>query len=656
MLAGLILALWLVWVQLDGGYFPSVWYPSAIALLGILCVCLVGGLGPLPSSRWASRALIGLALLVAWHFLSMLWAQWKGSALEASDELLLLLLTGWIIAVLPWGASSAALLMGAWSLGVALLCVVALGRALGAANVGPYLIENRFASPLGYPNSEATIAVMAFWPSVSLATARKTPLGLQALLLGVAVFLLEFALLPQSRGAIIVFPLALFALLAFSGDRLRLLLRLAVIAPAVIFMVAPVTDVFSAAVAGRGVGPRLEVVARGMLISTIAVGAVGLLIGLLERRVQLSPRTVRAIRHLLSAVIVFALVGAAVTAAVESKKLSHFVTYRWELFKSTRDTPDKPGLRLATAYSDQRYDYARVALRIFDSHPIGGVGAGNYERVYDATRRWRFYSRFPHDIWLRFLSDTGVVGLALFLALIAAIGSGLRGAAHRAIGLHRELVAAAGATATFFVLGASFDWFDQVPALVVPALALTLMVLAIDSPRGQAPVVTRRRWPRVLILGAGAATAMAALAVLVFPYLSLRYVERGTAAWRASPKQAFSDLDRAATLNPLSAEPYLAEAAIALEMRDSRRATSAFRRALSAQNSWYPHLELALLAAQARHPAQAREELTQAIRLDASDPQITAARRLLARGGQIDPLSFNRGLLNQRVYREPRIS
>jgi len=57
----------------------------------------------------------------------------------------------------------------------------------------------------------------------------------------------------------------------------------------------------------------------------------------------------------------------------------------------------------------------RAMLDRFASSPILGVGFGNSERPYDANRAW---SRAGHNIWLQNLAELGLVGHALWLAMV----------------------------------------------------------------------------------------------------------------------------------------------------------------------------------------------------------------------------------------------
>ena len=66
-----------------------------------------------------------------------------------------------------------------------------------------------------------------------------------------------------------------------------------------------------------------------------------------------------------------------------------------------------------------------------------GVGAGNFGRHYDELRRFAKHSQYTHDIWLRAMSETGIIGFALLLAVLGALALGLVRAAQELDGLGR---------------------------------------------------------------------------------------------------------------------------------------------------------------------------------------------------------------------------
>src|SRR5207344_3003821 len=75
-----------------------------------------------------------------------------------------------------------------------------------------------------------------------------------------------------------------------------------------------------------------------------------------------------------------------------------------------------------------RLDEWRVALRVYSGHPIGGVGLGNYQVVepsyttqtidISAVQEFINVPLVVHNTYLQFLSELGVIGLFLFLAVV----------------------------------------------------------------------------------------------------------------------------------------------------------------------------------------------------------------------------------------------
>jgi O-antigen ligase len=81
------------------------------------------------------------------------------------------------------------------------------------------------------------------------------------------------------------------------------------------------------------------------------------------------------------------------------------------------------------AASSGRTDEWRVALRIVASHPIGGVGLGNYQVVEPSiatqTLNLRFvhfivtFRQLAHNTYLQMAAELGLLGLSLFLFIFA---------------------------------------------------------------------------------------------------------------------------------------------------------------------------------------------------------------------------------------------
>jgi tetratricopeptide (TPR) repeat protein len=84
---------------------------------------------------------------------------------------------------------------------------------------------------------------------------------------------------------------------------------------------------------------------------------------------------------------------------------------------------------------------------------------------------------------------------------------------------------------------------------------------------------------------------------LAFPGLAAFELERAVRSWPDSPERAFSLLERARSLNPLSERADVIAGVLAQRDGDASRARQAFQQALERNpDDWYAHLRLALLA------------------------------------------------------------
>ena len=630
----LLLLLWLGVIPPSGGYFPRDWYPAALGIVLVFCVlCLTYG-AALPSAPAARRALLIFAALVAWAFLSMAWSGSRSDAWEEADQLIFYLAAAGAATLVPWTPRTLAIVTGAWSLGVAALCAGRLFTWLGARDVLVFFShDGRLNDPIGYPNAAAALPALALFPALAISSLRTAPRYVRALALPVAVFLAEFSLMPESRGAILGTLLALPILVAAAPDRGRLLARIAVVA----LLLAPAA---SALVAfgnspndHKPPGPALDKAASWLLVGVVAGLVLGVALALLDDRVR-GPRVTRRGLRAAGAVVVAGIIA---VAAIFGPRAVSYVHDTWE----SASTPVYPGGqgRLLSFAPEERPDYARVSLHALADHPIAGLGAGNFGREYDARRTLEKHSRYPHNLVLRAAGEGGVVGLLLFLGLVGALIAGLIAARARLDATGRAVVAAVGAMGTYFLIHGEVDWLEAFPALVLPVTGLAFAVLALAGPRR--PPRAWPPWARRTALAAGGAVLGAVVVSLGAPYLSERYVERARTEWTAAQTAAFDDLDRAARWNPVSPAPAINQGALALQLGQYKRAARCFRRALAREENWVPYLELALIEAHnGRFPA-ARQLLDRAAALDREDPVISEARTKISHKVRVDPGAVN---------------
>jgi hypothetical protein len=649
--AGAVVALWLLFARRDGGYSPATWYPAAIGLCGLLAV-VAPRHPPLSRALWVALGLLGA--LVAWSFASMLWADSPATAWETSNQLVLLALGAAVMALTPWTARSAALLLGVWAVGVGVVCGLTLLEALRTDELASWFDVYRWAQPTGYPNGAAALAALAFWPALLLSSRRQTPAVFRVALLPVAVFLLLFSLLPQSRGSAIGLVLVMPLLLFLASQRLRLLARVVLAAIAVLMTADPIFRVYETVVSGGQPTSVLDDAARAIGFATAGAlaAAVGLLI--IERAAAGRPRALRALRRATAGIGVAALVTVGVVAALNFHAISSGVGERWDTLRSGRETHLPTGPRLGADIGDQRTDFWRVSLDLFDEAPLTGAGAGNFEQRYTAARRRPNPSRYPHDVWLRFLGENGAVGLLLFLGLmgtVVGVPIARRGSIDRS---SRGIVAVCVAMTAYFLVHASVDWLDRMPAVAGPAFAVPFVALRLVSARAE-PRKQARAWRRVG-LGATVLGSIVLAASLIPPWIAARHQERAVATWRSDPAGALADLDRAADANPLSALPLLSRGTIAIQLGRAGVARAAFRDAIRREDTWLPHFQLALLDAHAGRFRAAGREVRRAAELSASDTFVSSAAAEIEQHRRLDPIALNRELLKLTIYRQEKLA
>jgi len=647
--AAIAIAAWVAWAHFDGAYFPDTWYPSALAALGLLAATVVGSGRLVPASRPAQAALVAFAALVAWSFLSLAWSGSPGTGWESSNKLLLYLALIWTVSLLPWTASSARIALGAWVVGVVAVCAISLLSAT-TGSLADYFIEGRYLDPIGYSNGVSALPVMALFPALWLCSRRDAGVFERIGFLAAAVFLVEFALLPQSRAAVIGFVAGILVFIAVFPARLRLIPPLLVIAVAVALSIETIYDVYTVGVdlaeateaglptAGLDLGAALDDAVRVIVFTTLAAAAIGLLWAAVDTTVRPAEALVRRTRIGVGAAIAALALVALTAAAVNAGSIAESVSDRWQTFKSSEDLPRSDGARLVASESDQRYDYWRVAVEQFRSTPLAGAGAGSYEAIYSAERRFDKPSKYTHDIWLRALVEGGLVALALLLGYLAAVAVGLAGAWRRLGEPGRGLVAACAAISAYFFTHASFDWLEEFPALAAPALALPLVGMVAGA---RSPALKSGRRPGYVVSAVLGTLLVAAFVSLVFPYLAQRHLDRGAEIGLTDVAAAREELDRAASLNPLSPEPRLRAGTILVAAHRPAGAAEEFRQALEVEDHWYAHFELGLLYAQAGRRRAALQEMTQAEALDSHDRFVAVALAKIRSGRPIDAAAFN---------------
>jgi hypothetical protein len=110
----LAVGVFLAWGADQGGYPPTVGYPGALFLLGLLVVSAIvyrSELARLP--RLSAIALALLAAFTVWSFVSIAWADARADAWDGANRTLLYLTVFALFTLLPWRRPGAAIVLGA---------------------------------------------------------------------------------------------------------------------------------------------------------------------------------------------------------------------------------------------------------------------------------------------------------------------------------------------------------------------------------------------------------------------------------------------------------------------------------------------------------------------------------------------------------------
>ena len=620
-----VVGVWLGWAWFDGGFEPSLWGSLGAALVALLLLA-----APVLSRDLDARRLVAgaaLLLFVVWNFLSLLWAQFPGEAWTGADKTAAYAAGFALLAFVRFRPGEIGLLLGVYAAGVIVMGAVVLARVGLADDPSRWFSDSRLVPPAGYTNASVALWMLALWPALYLAASRRTPAVLRPFFLAGCGLMLELAVLGQSRAWALVLPLTAIVFFLLARERVRAVVALALAGAATLAALRPLLDVYDRGSTGASlVGPVHDAT------RAVALSCIGLLVaGVAWVAVDRLPAVPRRV-----------LVGAGVAAtalalagvAVAATRIDHpgrWVSTRWHDFTCQACGASAGTSRFAGTLSDNRYREWVVAWKTFVRHPVAGAGADNYAAQYLLMRRDALIEpRYPHSTPLRLLSQLGIVGTLLFaVAVVAAIATALT----RPRRLDLAAGGAVGAAVTVFVywlLHGSLDWFWEIPALAGPAIGFL----------GLAAGTTKRvplRAPRpALAIGAVALAAVAA--GLVLPWLSYRYEQSGIDVWRVEPRAAYDRLQRAADLNPLSAEPLVAEGSVALLRGDYGRARRSLRRAISRENhTWFAWLQLAVADAASGRRGPAAAELRRARALNPKDPVVALAARLLRRGVEIEP-------------------
>jgi O-antigen ligase len=623
-----------VWFAGDeGGFSPATFLLGGLLLLGLLAVA-IAALGTPRPPRSILLAAGLLAAFAAWSYLSLTWAADKGTAWDGANRTVLYALVFALFALWPLRADGAALLLGAYGLGVAGVGLVELLRANDASQSIQFFFQGRLSQPVGYVNANVALWFSAFWPCVLLSGRRDIPAPLRGLLLGSAGLLASLVVLGQSRGWLFVFPLIVVLAVLIVPGRGRTIASVAAVAAAILIIRRPLLDVYEQWHPFRPPGDPFSDATHATLIASLALALAGFGAALLDRWIRLGAVPARRISAAFVVLFVLGCAGTVAGYAVLKGDPVSAVSDKWRELKHGGTEPHFRGNRLRLAVTTYRYDYWRVAWHEFTTHPFKGVGVDNFARDYLARGKSIETPKYPHSTELRPLSQTGIVGGLLFVgALAAALAAAFP--ALRRPGLAGTAAGGALVLFAYFMIHGALEWLWEFAGLGGPAFAMLGIAAALGS--GRPPAARRppeRRLAGVAVLVVGLVIA----AGLAVPWLAARDLERAREVANKDPKGALDRLDRSAKLNPLSPLADETAALVLLRTRRTAEAKARLRKAIDRDpTAAFPYLELGAIASLQGRRAQALRLIRRGHALTPRDGPTNDALRTVERGRSLTP-------------------
>ena len=536
-----------------GFYKATVWEPILLGCLTLLVAIAVAR--PAIPSGSSVIAIAGLLGLWLWSLLSSGWAEAADLAVTDANRWLLYAIVLVLLLYLINGSATRRWLLGATTAGVLVVAAYILVRLLlddGAA----LFVGNRLNGPLNYINGNASYLLLGVWPLVAVAERARRPVA-RGLSVFAAVQLISMAVLTQSRGGLLALVVSAAVILIVVPGRLTRAWAMVAIMAGVAVSIPALRDVINAggATLAAPSNDTLRAAAESSLVGGGAAGALWTLASFgaagLSRRSGSTNRSLRWVS--IASVSLIAVVGAGAALFPPAQRIEE-IRSQYRAFTALRPTDSSSRL---VSGGGNRYDYWRIALKQFESHPMNGVGAGNYDRTYYLERRTTETIQQAHSIELQTLGELGLVGTLALAAFLGAVLFGFWGTARgTASSLSDPAVAvAAGGTFLIWLVHTSVDWLHLIPGLTGIAICAAAVLLPPARPRTV-------RTPAAAILIAVVLTGAAAYPV-ARQLLALRLQSQGREKLLPDPVGALKDARDSLSLEPAQQTYYLESAAFA---------------------------------------------------------------------------------------------
>jgi tetratricopeptide (TPR) repeat protein len=584
-------------------YDPSAWVPIGLALV---LACAVGVIArPVRLGIPAALSLGGLLGLGVWSLSSTVWAESVENAVVSGNRWLVYGALLLLMLVLLRDDRRSAALLGAAGLGVGAVALSVLVRLLGS-DPGALFLEGRLNTPLGYINGEGCLFVMGFWLCMAAAESRRALLSGPAA--GLATLMACLALLSQSRGTALAMLGSLIVVVALAPGRTRRVYGLLAVAGGVALAAPDLLRIYSETTSGSPPAGVCHTAGRAALLAALGVGIVWAVLTAgweFVSRASTGYRAGTAVSWLLVVPAVLTLV----VAAGSARRIEHDLRDQWHAFTHLAGSSSAATLSPASqsrllSGAGNRYDYWRIAWRLWEKHPLLGVGAGNYPRPYYELRATAEDIEQPHSVELQAFSELGLVGALLLACFITGVGGGavrMRRQATRAP-LPRALMVGGLGAFVAWLAQTSVDWMHLLPGLTAIAIAGAAVLVRPRPTVGTQAIVRSRQPPSSTgaeaersrarrALASRTTTALGGsmvLATLVVAGASLSrqgladfYRARAQHELAAHPVAALTDANRSLSIDSDAVQSYYAQAAVLARFDQAPGAEAALRAALA---------------------------------------------------------------------------
>ncbi len=324
-----------------------------------------------------------------------------------------------------------------------------------------------------------------------------------------------------------------------------------------------------------------------------------------------------------------ALLATVVAVGVAAGALS-WAGDQWREFKAPAElaaavNQDSVFSRLQGVSGNGRYEYWLAASDAQRTAPWQGIGPGTFEFWWARNSTTPGFIRDAHSLYYETLAETGIVGFALLIGMLAfllgaAVVRSLRGPP----GLRIWIAAAVGGLATFLT-SAAFEWVWEMGAIVC-VLMLLAAVIAVGRDDTEPLAATRipeapRRTRAVFVL-----MSVLALGAVAVPMAgALATSESRDAAADGTLGAALQASRTAERLQPYAATPHVQQALVfeqAGALSDAVAATKAA--AADEATNWRTWFILARVEARRGHAIAAVAALRKAQRLNPRSPILAA--------------------------------